>query len=55
MHPGRALKGHEKLSASTGTFKARLDGKEHFGASLAAEQDSNKDGYAELLIGAPLP
>lgn len=55
MHPDGRLKGYEKLSASAGTFKAKLDEREHFGASLTAVLDSNRDGYAELLIGAPRP
>lgn len=55
MNPDGHVKNWDKLSETQGPFTARLDEREHFGASLAPVLDTNKDGFAELLIGAPRP
>lgn len=55
MDPDGHVKNFDKLSETQGPFTVRLDEREHFGASLASVLDTNKDGYAELLIGAPRP
>lgn len=49
------VKGTYKLSDKEMHFSGKLDEREHFGAALATVLDSNRDGYAELLIGAPRP
>lgn len=44
-----------KFSELQGNLDGKLERGDHFGASLAATLDVNKDGLAELLVGVPRP
>ncbi len=47
------VKGHQKISATTGGFTGDLDGDDQFGHKLALLGDLDADGVVDMAVGAP--
>ena len=54
LHPNGTVKGHQKISASSGGFTGHLDVFDFLGTSMASLGDLDRDGVVDLAVGAVL-
>ncbi|MCH9650234.1 MAG: integrin alpha [Deltaproteobacteria bacterium] len=52
LHPDGTVKNHQKISSTEGGFSGTLDSDDSFGISVTSLGDFDRDGNADLAVGA---